>query len=621
MKKALTIAAILLLSPVPSLCRERAQDRGHRQEWKVARLKITGTQKLKKRNILPALSLNASLFRKKIFSVSALRKDSTTLHRLYRSNGFLRVSVEIDTVVRDSARNRVRIVFSVDEGPRTVIESVSLDGDKSGFEPPLEKKLKAGPGKSLSFSIINGDMERIETWCGDRGYLEALADCKIGLSEDSLKSSLQYTFTTGPCITVGTVRITGPDRVHKRVIGRELKFKPGDTLTRKAIRRSINDLYSTGLFSFVTLAYDSLPPDPAPDSSVRIVAIDAQKRDFFAAEFGLGYYTLGGSYKFWQQFRGSVETSYGNFLGMGIKGLLKGKASFVNQEVEAGLVIPWIFGIPIDWDGRALWGHDDEESINFERTRIELKQRYEFNPLQNTGTHIIHRWENSNTLQSPDPDSVGDKTTHSIGWGLSYDTRNDFIDPQKGLYTTIDIEVAGLSGARGNQFVKAETIFRGYAPVLQSSVLSSALRAGIAMPYGSSRIVPSPDRFYLGGASIMRGFDEKQFGETEIIDNKEVPLGGTAYLAMNLLEFRYPIYRIFGGTLFLDAGTLKNVQSSSIQTTAGAVSLGDLHFNAGAGLRLKTPIIIVRLEAGHQLDKELSDGSSWAWHLSVGNAF
>ncbi|MBD3346193.1 MAG: BamA/TamA family outer membrane protein [Chitinivibrionales bacterium] len=600
---------------------EQAGRWNDREVWKVSRLKIKGTKKLNKRNILPALRLTPSLFDQKKYSRRTLQKDSTTLYQIYRSHGFLRATITIDTIVHDSSDRRVRIVFLVDEGPQTEIDSVDISGNIEDYESPLKKELQANPGKALSFSIINSDIQRIETWLGNRGYLESSADCKIGLNNDSLESSLSYTFKSGPRIRIDSIYISHPESVKPLVVERELKFDREDTLTRKSIRRSVNDLYSTGLFSFVTLNYDSLADISPVDSSLRIVNIDVRKRHFFTAEFGLGYYTLGSSYKFWQQFRGSVESSYSNFLGLGIKGLLRGKASFINQEIEGGLVIPWIFGLPVDWDGRVLWGHDNEKPINFARTRVELKQRFEYRPAINSETHIIHRWEKSNTYESADPDSVEDKTTHSIGWGFSYDSRSDIIDPEKGVFTTMDIEIAGLGGARGNQFIKGETVSRGYMPVLGSSVLSSALRFGLALPYGASEIVPSQERFYLGGPNVMRGFEEKQFGELDSVDGKLVPIGGTAYFAMNVAELRYPIYRILGGTLFLDAGILKNVQSTSLDQTLSSLSFNDLSFNAGAGLRVKTPLVIIRFEVGHQLDKSLDDKSSYAWHLSVGNAF
>ena len=135
--------------------------------------------------------------------------------------------------------------------------------------------------------------------------------------------------------------------------------------------------------------------------------------------------------------------------------------------------------------------------------------------------------------------------------------------------------------------------------------------------------IPVTERYFSGGSTTQRGFGERRLAPTLVGDvdgtMREVPIGGAELVEANV-ELRRRLTTIkgmdLGGVTFLDGGDV---------TEAGGINLGNLHWAAGAGLRLFTPIGPVRLDVGYRLNRtgpgEPDPGSPFAFHLSIGEAY
>ena len=77
-----------------------------------------------------------------------------------------------------------------------------------------------------------------------------------------------------------------------------------------------------------------------------------------------------------------------------------------------------------------------------------------------------------------------------------------------------------------------------------------AARAGA--PYGGTKALVIQDRFFAGGANTVRGYREDRLGPLDANGN---PTGGNA-TAIGNLEVRFPIWRWFGGAVFVDTGAV-----------------------------------------------------------------
>jgi outer membrane protein assembly complex protein YaeT len=149
-------------------------------------------------------------------------------------------------------------------------------------------------------------------------------------------------------------------------------------------------------------------------------------------------------------------------------------------------------------------------------------------------------------------------------------------------------------------------------PVLRDSVLAFAGRLGLAAPYSirgsgangeitdADRQLPISERFFSGGATTLRGFQFEQAGPQAILEprNEEelptlVPLGGDALFVMNF-ELRYPLTTQLRLVPFYDLGNVfRRVRD---------IQFKNMTHSIGLGLRFNTPIGPVGVDYGYLLN-------------------
>ncbi len=142
------------------------------------------------------------------------------------------------------------------------------------------------------------------------------------------------------------------------------------------------------------------------------------------------------------------------------------------------------------------------------------------------------------------------------------------------------------------------------------------LSSGLVLPF-PSRNIPIAERFFAGGDASNRAYGRDELGirgET-LVRNPNgggyVPVGGDGLLLINL-EYRFPIFGSFGGTLFFDSGNVWGDWRS--------ISLGQLKNGLGLGARYTSPIGPVRAGIGWKLNRDPGE-SGYALFLNIGNSF
>jgi outer membrane protein assembly factor BamA len=137
-------------------------------------------------------------------------------------------------------------------------------------------------------------------------------------------------------------------------------------------------------------------------------------------------------------------------------------------------------------------------------------------------------------------------------------------------------------------------------------VLASAARLGLARGFEQG-LLPS-ERYFAGGGNSVRGYDEDVLSPR---DRFGAIVGGNALLVLNE-EIRFPIFKWVRGVGFFDAGRAFD--------TVGNMTLKGLPSGTGVGLRVQTPIVLLRLDLGVPLDTTLGPRSR-RWFFSIGQMF
>lgn len=196
-----------------------------------------------------------------------------------------------------------------------------------------------------------------------------------------------------------------------------------------------------------------------------------------------------------------------------------------------------------------------------------------------------------------------------------------------------------LFGTPFSQFVKATTQLVYGRRLGGTHWLMSRVAVGAAHAYGNSSQVPYSEQFYVGGANSVRAFTVRSIGPGSYHDPAENVDGyfdqtGTFKFEANL-EYRFPLYGMFRGALFIDAGNvwlLKNDPQRPGGLLDGAGFFKDLALGTGLGLRFDMEMIVVRADLGIALHAPYDTGhrgyfnipsfkDALAFHLAIGYPF
>ncbi len=163
------------------------------------------------------------------------------------------------------------------------------------------------------------------------------------------------------------------------------------------------------------------------------------------------------------------------------------------------------------------------------------------------------------------------------------DRRDDPFDPTRGWFTSAGLELSRPGLGSDLSFLKSYLQYFQFVPIRDDVVLASAVRVGLARTFRDEDLIPS-ERFFGGGATSVRGYRQDDLGPRSIFGDAS---GGRALFIGNG-ELRFPIHRWLRGVGFVDLG--------NVYETVGDITLTNLQVGTGAGIRLDTPIGLLRLD-------------------------
>lgn len=181
-------------------------------------------------------------------------------------------------------------------------------------------------------------------------------------------------------------------------------------------------------------------------------------------------------------------------------------------------------------------------------------------------------------------------------------------------------------GSIFSQFAKVSLDGRAYYNFRDKNKLAMRVFAGVAKPFGNSSVLPYTKQFFSGGPNSIRAFHINSVGPgTFNQDNTTqgfLQLGGEVKLETNV-EYRFTIYKIFKGALFVDAGNVWLLKSNpaTIGTPETPPLAGspfststfrnELAVGTGVGLRVDVSFFILRFDLAMPLRKPWLEGNKW----------
>ncbi len=570
---------------------------------RIRKIEFKGNRTFKENRLKTLIKLKKEgIFTRTRFTQEQLRDDVENLTLFYKKEGFQTAQVMPD-IRFDEKKKWAILTFNMEEGTQTQIATIAIRGAEKLSEQGLFRILSVRPNDPYNKGVVREGAGQILTAYARLGYIEAKVDSGVTFSSDNTAAHIQYQITEGRQVFFGSLHLFGNVETRDEILLQEMAIRKGDPYDDEKILKSQQRLSQTGLFSEIRFDPIRNPDNPAlSDMNLTVV-----ERPRVAIEVGAGYVETG-------EIRGFLELSHRNIAGAGRKASARAEASQLERKYRLDYKEPRLFSHHLAATIGSTFFFTQRESFAEEGLVGTLGVEKRFSPLWKGA--LLYQYEEKEisnvkpgvTITKQD---IGRIILGSLNPSFTRDTRNDPLQPKTGALHSITIRDAAKILGSEVQMIKITHQSSFFFSAAPKTTIALSARVGVAEQFGETKTLPLSERFFLGGRSTVRGYDQDKLGlEGETINNG-VPTGGNAMLIFNE-ELRFPLFKGFGGVLFFDHG---NVWPRSEEITPR-----EIKSTAGIGLRYNTPIGPFRLDRGYKLDREAYE-SPYHVHFTIGHAF
>ncbi|MDJ0616178.1 MAG: BamA/TamA family outer membrane protein [Calothrix sp. MO_192.B10] len=528
----------------------------------------------------------------------------------------------------------VRVSFEVQPNP--VLSKVQIEANPgtnvaSVLKPGTADEIfQEQYGKILNLRDLQEGVKTLTKRYQDQGYVLAQVVGSPKVSEEGIVT-LQVAEGVVEDIRVRFRNKEGQDtddkgnpikgRTQEYIIKREVALKSGQVFNRNKVQKDLQRVFGLGLFEDVNISLD-----PGTDPSKVNVVLNVVERSSGSIAAGAGISSASGLF-------GTLSYQEQNLNGRNQK--LGGEIQLGQRELlfDARFTDPWIAGDPnrtsytvngfrrrsisLIFDGP----DNDIETFNpnnpnddGDRPRVvRTGGGINFSRPLSGNPYARSEWVASAGIQYQRVsirDSDGDLRKQGrlegtedqlldlsesgdgrddlflVRLGASRDRRNNALQPTKGSFFRLGLDQSIPIG-KGNIFLtRLRGSYSQYIPVDFTNFSKGAETLAFNIQGGTVLgDLPPYEAFTLGGSNSVRGYEEGALSS------------GRSYLQASV-EYRFPLFSVISGALFVDAGT-------DLGTTTRAAELLDKNgtgFGYGLGVRIQSPLGPIRVDFGFNDD-------------------
>lgn len=543
-------------------------------------------------------------------------KDLQRIHVLYQRHGYFDAELESYEISPEGG-DGVRIVLRVSEGQPARVDSLALMGleaiDGEQLHRDLHEEIPLKQGEIFNEADLVASREILENEFKNRGYAFAQVLLEYRIRKEEQEASVTYTVVPGDIFYFGDVEVNGAEDAGDRdLIRDQLAFESGERYDRQKVLDSQRRIYELALFRRVDIEPQlaSLRGDTAD------VVVSVAPAPTHLVRVGVGY----GSE---DHVRVSGSWLDRNLFGRGRQLEVRGLYSKLEREAaityrQPTLVVPNLNAIV-----SAFLRYEDEETYVVQRIGATSRVGYRVNRYVTTSLGVTGErafftdFERGVLIPELGREFVNPSRLLYVNAGASFDNTDSLFMPTEGFRADIDYQEGLPYFTFDYGYRKMTLLVSHYRELTRGWILAGKLLPGVIYTYGGAEArVPLFQRLFAGGANSVRGYERRALGpktdpERFGIEGDPEPIGGNGLFETSL-ELRFPIRGNFRGVAFVDAG--------NVWSTAREISMADLEYSPGAGIRYVTPIGPIRLDVARRLSDE-PRLPRWVFHISIGNAF
>jgi len=540
----------------------------------------------------------------KVFKPQNLQRDYVKMILYGRNKGYSEFMLTPPQVEMNADKTLANITYDVTEGEKVDFGSVSFEGSNVFTDKELEKQVFFREGHLYNQKDFDDTITAIQEQYANKGYLQARVTPVKNIQNGKL--NLTFDIAEGHIFYIDHVDVTGYHDTKKYVFTRELSIKPGDLYDNAKIRRSQTKILNLGFINDVQV---DLQPTADPQKVDLGFNIVEGRPGMFTA--GLAMSSMDGLY-------GELSVNHMNLFGRAQRLSLRTLFGKEILDYTVSWSTPWIYdrptslGVDLFNTRRYRSFATDNQAYTEKRIggRVKVGPRFNDDIYQLSFGYSFEHIdlydieERFKCAPGKDPsECIAEGTTNmsTVSADFAIDTRDNIWDPTTGWRNSIGLALAGgpIGADLDLWYLNARSIFNytvwnvgGNYPIV--FVLSN--KFGSVKPYGRTKEVPPFEKFFLGGADTVRGYERA--GEIG------PEYGGDMYYVMNA-ELRFPLARegrrnMAQFAFFFDLGNSWN-DFDDLEFSLGP-DHNQFKAGVGVGLRFTTPSLPIRIDWGYGLN-------------------
>ncbi|WP_206688574.1 BamA/TamA family outer membrane protein [Cyanobacterium stanieri] len=532
----------------------------------------------------------------------------------------------------------VRITYTVAPNPvlqRVQLQTVSGTSPEAQVPPEVVDELFGEQyGSIINLRDLQEGISGINTWYSDNGFDLAQVVSSPQVSPDGVVTLI---IAEGEIEDI-QVKYFNEDneevdgKTREFIITREVELKPGDIFNRNTAQRDLQRVFGLGIFQDVRLSFSE-----AEDPSKVVMNIEVVQGNTGSIAAGAGISSNSGFFgtlSYQEQNLGGNNQNLGAEFQLGERELL----------FDLSLRDPWIATTPDRTSYIAnifrrrsislVFDGTDTESIRTEvgdtRPRVvrtgtgitfsrplaedpftrpewtlSAGLQYQRVEIKNTDGDLSPRSsaEFGNELLSIS--ESGQDDLFLVRFNAARDRRNNRLQPTEGSFFLVGMEQTVPLGSGNILFNRIRANYSHYIPVNFLDFDFAEGPQALAFNVQAGTVLgdlPPYEAFVLGGSNSVRGYGEGDLGN------------GRTFIQASA-EYRFPIFSIVGGALFLDFGSDLGSGSSVPGQPAEVRGLNGTGYGYGLGVRIQSPVGPIRIDYG------VNDEGDNRIHFGIGERF
>ncbi len=414
-------------------------------------------------------------------------------------------------------------------------------------------------------------------------------------------------------------------QTQEYIIKREVELKPGQVFNRNTVQKDLQRVYGLGLFEDVNVSLD-----PGTDPSKVDVVVNVAERSSGSIAAGAGISSASGLF-------GTVSYQQQN---------LNGRNQKLGAEVQVGqrellfdlrFTDPWIAGDPYRTSYTTNLFRRSSISLIFDGTDQDIRtfgdQRAD-GTFENRDRPRVLRLGGGVTFTRPLSANPYDKSEWTASAGLQYqrvstrdadgnlkkdgavfdndgnrvgnttiplsfsgegeddllllqlgaqrDRRNNPLQPTSGSYLRFGLDQSVPVGLGNILLTRLRGSYSQYVPVNFTNFTKGPETLAFNLQGGTVLgDLPPYEAFTLGGSNSVRGYEEGAL------------TSGRSYVQASV-EYRFPVFSVVSGALFVDVGTDLGTSTRS----AEVLNKNGSGYGYGLGVRVQSPLGPIRIDYG-----------------------